>query len=183
MNWSDYETIWKHQELPVGADADLSNLRETFESKRRKMAKGLFARDLLEGATGLLVSGVFANVWWHMGKPGWPLAFAIALILGISGFFVRERNRAHRHRLGADAPLLAKIEADIAELRHQRHLLFHLWSWYLAPLAAAVVIIGITLVRIAIMKAPPGYLDTVREHPAALAWIVGYFVVVVPVCF
>ena len=183
MNWNDYEALWKRQELPVGADAGLSDLRETFEPKRRKMTKGLFVRDILEGATGLLVSSVFADVWWHVGRQGWPLALAIGLILGVSGFFLRERLRAHRLRLGADAPLLAKIEADIAELRHQRHLLLHLWSWYLAPLAAAVVIVGATLVRITLMKAPPGYLDTLREHPAALAWIVGYFVVILPVCF
>ena len=37
MNWNDYEAVWKRQELPVGADADLATLRETFETKRRKM--------------------------------------------------------------------------------------------------------------------------------------------------
>jgi hypothetical protein len=183
MNWNDYEAVWKHQELPVGVDADLADLKETFEAKRRKMAKGLFARDLLEGSTGLLVSGVFANVWWHVGKQGWPMAFAIALILGVSGFFVRERIRAHRLRLGADAPLLAKIEADIAELRRQRHLLLNLWSWYLAPLAAAIVIIGATLVRITILKAPPGFLAALWENPAAVALIIAYAVIVLPLCF
>jgi hypothetical protein len=183
MNWNDYEAIWKRQELPVGADADLAALKETFETKRRKMAKTLFARDVLEGSTGLLVSGFFGYVWWHVGKQGWPIALAIALILGVSGIFVRERLRARRLRLDADVPLLAKIEADIAELRHQRHLLLHLWSWYLAPLAVAVVITGATLVRITIIKAPSGYLAALWENPAALAWIVGYFVVILPVCF
>ena len=38
MNWNDYEAVWKRQALPVGADADLATLRETFETKRRKMA-------------------------------------------------------------------------------------------------------------------------------------------------
>ena len=183
MNWNDYEAVWKHQKLPVGVDADLADLKETFEAKQRKMAKGLFARDILEGSTGLLVSGVFANVWWHVGKQGWPMAFAIALILGVSGFFVRERIRAHRLRLGADAPLLAKIEADIAELRRQRHLLLNLWSWYLAPLAAAIVIIGATLARITIIKAPPGFLAALWENPAAVALIIAYVVIVLPLCF
>jgi len=183
MNWNDYEAAWKRQELPVGANADLAALKHTFENKRRKMAKGLFVRDLLEGGAGLLVSGVFVNVWWHVGKQGWPLAFAIALILGVSGLFVRERFRAHRLRLGAEAPLLAKIEADIAELNHQRHLLLTLWSWYLGPLLAAVVIIGATLAWIAITRAPPGFLSALWEHPAALAWIVGYVVIILPLCF
>jgi hypothetical protein len=183
MNWNDYEAVWKRQELPVGADADLSNLRETFEPKRRKLAKGLFARDILEGSTGLLVSGVLAHFWWRMGKDGWPIMLAIALILGVTGFFIRERIRAHRNRLGSGAPLLAKVEADIAELRHQRHLLLNLWSWYLAPLAAVMVIVGATLVRLLITKAPPGFLSALWENPAALAWIIFYVTIVVPLCF
>ena len=183
MNWNDYEAVWKRQELPVGPDADLASLRETFESKRRKMAASLFARDLLEGSAGLLVAGLFAYLWWHLGKQGWPMVFAIALILGVSGFFARERFRAHRLRLGADAPLLAKIEADIAELRHQRHLLLNLWSWYLAPCAGAIIIVGATLVRILIAKASPDFISALWAHPAALAWIILYVAVVLPLCF
>jgi hypothetical protein len=183
MNWNDYEAIWKRQELPVGSNADLATLKGTFETKRRKLAATLFARDLLEVSSGLFVSGVFAYTWWHIGKEGWPMAFAIALIFGVSGFFVRERFRARRLRLGVDAPLLTKVEADIAELRHQRHLLLNVWSWYLAPLAAALVIVSATLARIAIIKAPPGILATLWAHPAALAWIILYFAIVVPLCF
>jgi hypothetical protein len=183
MNWNDYEAVWKRQELPVGPDADFASLRETFESKRRKMAATLFARDLLEGSAGLLVAGVFAYFWWHLGKQGWPMAFAIALILGVSGFFVRERFRAHRLRLGTDAPLLAKIEADLAELRHQRHLLLNLGSWYLAPCAGAIIVVCATLVRFLIAKAPPGFLAALWRHPAALAGIILYFVVVLPLFF
>jgi xanthosine utilization system XapX-like protein len=145
MNWSDYEAIWKRQELPVGAGADLAALRETFETKRRKLAATLFVRDILEASAGLFVSGVFAYAGWHLPKVAWPIAIAVALILGVTGFFIRERIRAHRSRLGADAPLLAKLEADIAELRHQRRLLLSVAVWYIAPLALAVVIFGITV--------------------------------------
>ncbi len=183
MNWNDYEAVWKRQELPVGAAADLATLRQTFEVKRRKLAKTLFARDILEGSTGLLVSGVFAYFWWHMGKEGWPIALAIALILGVTGFFIRERIRTHRNRLGPDASLLAKLEAEIAELRHQRHLLLSIWSWYLAPCAGAIVIVVATVVRILIIKAPPGFLSALWENPAALAWIIFYVAIVVPLCF
>ncbi len=183
MNWNDYEAIWKRQELPVGAAADLATLKDTFETKRRKLAATLFARDLLEAGAGLLVAGVFLFTWWKMGKEGWPMVFAIALILGVSGFFARERFRARLLRLGADAPLLAKVEADIAELRHQRRLLLNIWSWYLAPISAAMVIVCATLVRILVFKGPPGFLSTLWEHPAALAWIILYFAVVLPLCF
>jgi len=184
MNWSDYETVWKCQDLPVGAGANGAVLKETFEAKRRKMAATLFLRDIVEALAGAFVSCVFAYSWWHMGREGWPIAFAIALMLGLSGFFVRERFRAHRCRLGPDVPLVPKVEADIAELRRQRHLLLNIWSWYLLPCGGAIVIFGATVVRLLIIKPPPGVsLSALWEHPAALAWIILYFAVVLPFCF
>lgn len=179
MNWNDYEAVWKRQELPTGADADLANLRETFETKRRKLAATLLVRDFAEGATGLFVSGLLTYFWWRLGKEGWPMVFAILLVLGVSGFFARERYRAHRGRLGADVPLLTKIEADIAELGHQRHLLLNIWWWYLSPLAAAIIIVCAAMLRLV----PHGTLASLRQHPTAVAWIVFYFAVVLPLCF
>ena len=183
MNWSDYEAVWKRQELPVGAGADQAALKETFEKKRRKLAATLFARDLLEASAGVVVAGVFAYSWWHMGKEAWPMAFAIALILGISGFFIRERFRTHRLRLGPDAPLVAKVEADVAELHRQRYLLLNIWSWYLLPCGGAIVIAGATVMRVLIIKAPPGFFSALRGNPAALAWVIFYVAVVLPLCF
>jgi len=183
MNLNDYEAIWKRQELPVGPGADLAALRGTFEKKRRKLAATLLIRDFLEVSAGAFVSGVFAYSWWHMGKEGWPMVFAIALILGISGFFVRERFRSHRLRLGPDVPLVAKVEADIAELRHQRHLLLNIWSWYLMPCGGAIVIGGATVVRVLIIKVQPEFFSALRQHPSALAWIIAYVVSVLPLCF
>ena len=183
MNWNDYEAVWKRQELPVGVAADLSELRATFETKRRKLAAILLARDLLEAGAGLFVAGVFAFFWTRMGAAGWPMAFAIALVLGVSGFFVRERIRARRVRAGVAASLLAKVEADIAELQHQRRLLLSVWAWYLGPLAGAIIIVVATVVRILISKAPPGFLAALRESPVVLAWIILYFAVILPVCF
>jgi hypothetical protein len=137
MNWNDYEGVWKRQELPVGADADLASLRETFETKRRKMAATFFLRDILEASAGVFVSIALAFIWWQQKKAGWPIALAIVLTLGVTGVFIKERIRTRRNRLGPDASLLAKLEADITELGHQRRLLLNVWKWYLAPLAAS----------------------------------------------
>jgi hypothetical protein len=145
MNWNDYEAVWKRQELPVGPDADLASLRETFETKRRKMAATLFLRDVIEASAGVVVSIALAFIWWQQKKVGWPIALAIVLTLGVTGFFIKERIRAHRNRLGPDASMLAKLEADIAELVHQRRLLMNVWKWYLAPITAAIVIVGVTI--------------------------------------
>lgn len=147
MNSNDWEMIWKRQELPRGAEADLAMLRETFAAKSRKTAKTLLVRDCLEASAGLLVCAVFALMWWTQGRAGWPIGVAMLLVLGVTGFFLRERVRAHRARLGADAPLLEKLKADLAELRHQRRLLLGIWMWYLAPLGAAIVIACLTIVR------------------------------------
>ena len=145
MNLNDYESIWKRQELPVGANADLKALRETYETKRRKMAGTLFVRDIVEASAGLFVAVVFGFKGWHMGKAGWPIALAVALILGVTFFFIRERFRARRTRVGADGPVLAKLEADIAELQHQRRLLLSVATWYLAPCLAAMLIFAATI--------------------------------------
>lgn len=147
MNLNDYEGVWKRQELPVGADADLSNLRNTFETKRRKMAAALLVRDWIEiGACGIVVVS-YGFYWRQTGPSGWPMGMAILLVLGVAAFFLRERRRARHVRLGADAPLVAKVEADIAELRHQCHLIQNVWAWYLAPCAGAMAIHCWVIVR------------------------------------
>lgn len=147
MNWNDWEMIWKRQELPRGADADLTTLRETFDAKSRKLAKGLLARDILEASAGVFVAGALALIWWKQGREGWPIGVSIILVLGVSGVFLRERLRAHRSQVGPDAPMLARLEAEIAELQHQRRLFLRMWQWYLAPVGAAIVILCLTIAR------------------------------------
>jgi hypothetical protein len=140
MNWNDYEAIWKRQPLPRGADADLTDLKQTFEAKRRRLAANLLIRDLVELlACGFMVV-VYTLYWKKVGPTGWPMAFAILMILVVAGAFIRERLRVRRSRLGADASLVARVEADLAELRHQRQLLLRVWVWYVAPCAIAMLI-------------------------------------------
>jgi hypothetical protein len=183
MNWNDYEALWKRQELPVGANADLAVLRETFEAKRRKFARTLQARDYLEASAGLMVAGVFAKVWWHMGRDGWPIGLAILLLLGIAAFFLRERIRTHRNRLGPEATLLAKLGAELTELRHQRMLLLGIWRWYLAPCAGSMTLFAFATIRKLIQEVPPGFFTKLLEHPLLVAGIAGYFVVLLPLLF
>jgi hypothetical protein len=140
MNFNDYEALWKRQPLPLGWVADPVQLRATFEDKSRKMNAAFRGRDLAEAGASLLVIAAYAYFWWQVGSGGWPLAFGIMLILGVGGFFIRERLRVRRQLLGFDAPLLAKVDADIAELRHQCRLLRTVWAWYLAPCIGAMAI-------------------------------------------
>ncbi|HUL54041.1 MAG TPA: hypothetical protein VLT83_11590 [Opitutaceae bacterium] len=145
MNWSDLQSVWSGQNLAAGADFDPAALQRDFEAKRRRLARGLFWRDTREAAAGMFVAGVFAYCGWQMGRAGWPLSAAVALMLGLTGFFVRERVRAHRRRVGADAPLLAKLDAEIAELHRQHRLLLTVGTWYLAPCNTAAAIFAITM--------------------------------------
>jgi hypothetical protein len=140
MNWNDYEAIWKRQPLPVGETADLAELRATFETKRRKMAATLLVRDLIELLACAFVLWMQIRYWKKIGPTGWPMSIAILMVLFVAVVFIRERLRARRSRLGADASLRAKVEADLAELRHQRHLLLRVWVWYLAPCVVAILI-------------------------------------------
>jgi hypothetical protein len=77
-------------------------------------------------------------------------------MLGVAAFFILERIRARRGKPGFDAPMLAKLEADLAELRHQRRLLSNVGIWYLAPLGA-----GIATMLAAVYLSLPG---PVRER-------------------
>ena len=169
MNWNDWELIWRRQEKPAGVTVDVAMLRQTFEAKRRKLARSLFVRDIAEAAAGVFVAGALVYMRWHMKSAGLPIVIAVALVLGVTGFFVRERIRTRRQRLGPDAPLLAKLDADIAELRHQRRLLWNVWPWYLGPLAIAWAIVVVTAIA---------NTDAIgREmHPLVIGFIVGYFV-------
>jgi hypothetical protein len=142
MNWNDYEALWRRQPLPLGADADVPRLHASFAASHRKLAATLAARDWLEAGAGLFVAIALCGMAVPLmlkGKTVWPLLIGIGLVLGVTALFVRERLRARRHRLGADAPLLAKIEADLTELRRQRWLLRGVAAWYLAPIFAAVL--------------------------------------------
>jgi hypothetical protein len=172
MNLNDYEAIWKRQEVPVGACVDIAALRETFETKRRKMAATLFARDLIEASAGVFVSAVLALFWKHQGSAGWPIGLAIACMLWVTGAFIRERIRTHRSRLGPDAPMLAKLEAEIAELEHQRRLLLGVATWYLAPCAASILIVLATV----LFNAPAGAL---ADHRLLVGGFFGAYLVLV----
>ena len=142
MSWRDYEMIWKRQSPPVGALADVADLKATFEAKKRKLYAALKIRDYSEAGVGLLISPVFIYLWWQLGSAGWPIGIGVLLILGICLVFVRERFRVRRMQLGAEAPLLNKVESCLEELNHQRELLLSMWKWYLGPLAVAMALFG-----------------------------------------
>lgn len=172
MNWNDYEALWKRQPPPAGATADLAMLQDTFEAKRRKLTKVLLVRDSVEGFGGLIFALLFAGMAWRIGRSGWPILVGVALVAGVSLVFVRDFFRIRRRRLGPEAPMLAKLEAEIAELRHQRRLLANIGLWYFLPYLAAIVVIGTTLGRVNHGHAPPGLLRELLTTPATLAWIV-----------
>jgi hypothetical protein len=69
------------------------------------------------------------------------VGIAVAILVGVAGFFVRERLRVRHLQLGADAPLLAKLDADLAELRHQRRLMLNISTWFLTPFSVAMGIL------------------------------------------
>src|SRR6185436_6277240 len=113
MSLSDWEYLWRRPKPPVGANADVASLLETYESKHRKTANALFARDLVEASAGVFVTIAMLWMVWHMKKAVWLMAIAIALVVGVTAFFLRERLRARKHRPGPGASRLAKLESEI----------------------------------------------------------------------
>jgi len=172
MNWNDWEMIWRHQELPAGAGADLAILKQTFEPKRRKLRRGLLVRNILEGFGGAFISALLAVGGWRLGAGGWRLGLGTTLIFGVSLVFVFDFFRAHRSRLTPSATLLAKIETEITELRHQRRLIANIGTWYFLPYILAIGLIGNALWDRNDRHAPPGLLHELLTTPASLGWIV-----------
>jgi hypothetical protein len=162
MNWDELKSVWSCQQTTERKALNLEALVREFESRRRKQAASLFIRDWTETAAGLFVASVFGWIAWLIGAGAWPIWGAVLILIGVSAFFVRERLRARRLRLGAEASMLAKIEADLAELHRQRRLLLSVATWYLAPIAVAMVIFVLTIS----INAPP---HTVLREPAFLA--------------
>jgi hypothetical protein len=168
MNWNDWEIIWRHQELPVGAGADLAILRQTFEAKRRKLQLGLLLRNVSEGFGGVFMSTLVMVAGWRFGAGGWRLGVGTTLIFGVSLVFVFDFFRAHRLRLTSSATLLARIEAEISELRHQRRLIANIGTWYFLPYIGAFVLIGSALGDVIGRTV----LHEILTTPAALRWII-----------
>ena len=172
MNLSDYEAVWKRQELPRGAEADLTELKRTFAAQHRKMERTILLRNLIEGGGGLLASLGFGLLTWRMGITGWSIILGLALIAGVSGVFLHDGWRFRRVRPGPETPLLARLESGIAELRHQRGLITHIGKWYLTTYLAAMLLIGHGLLQHTARTAPPGMWKSVLTTPSTLAWVV-----------
>jgi hypothetical protein len=145
MNWDDLRKVWDQQILPEWTAPDLAQLEREFSTKQRKMTRMLFWRDIREAALGIFVAAIIARTGWKMGAQGWPVAFAVIMLLGLSAFFIRERVRARRAQPAYDAPLLVRLDAEIAEQRRQHHLLSHVVGWYLGPILSAGAIFGATI--------------------------------------
>lgn len=146
MKWSELEAIWRRQKEAGPGLAGLADPTHDFEAKSRRRAASLFWRDVREASACLIVAAVFAYLGWQGGRAYWPLGLCVVLTLGLMAFFIRERIRVHRLRPGRGATLLTKVNADIAELQHQRQLLWNVTGWYLAPLAVAEFILLGTVV-------------------------------------
>src|SRR4051812_28012313 len=125
MSWDDWEYLWKRPQLPVAKNADLASLIESYEPKRRKTEKLLVARDVTEATAGVIVMLAVGFMIWKAKAFIWIFVVALVLVAGVTVFFARERFRARGRRLGADAAMLEKLAADIAELRHQRRLVWN----------------------------------------------------------
>jgi hypothetical protein len=179
MNWPDYESAWQRQSLPSAPIPEASSLKNIFEAQRRQLATRLLVRDLIEAGAGLLIAALFARIGWHLGREGWPMVLAVILLLGVSVFFVRERLRTRRLRLGSAATLLAKVEADLTELRHQHELLSRVARWYLGPCALAILLFALAVLR----SLPPSVLLALVSSPLVLGCVFAYFGGVLPLCF
>lgn len=171
MNLNDYAAIWKRQELPVGADADLSDLKQTFEATRRKMERIILFRNITEGVGGILGSAGLGLFSWKLGLMGWPIILGLILVCGVSCVFLHDWWRFHGAKLGPEAPMLPKLEANIAELRHQRSFMSHYGKWYIGSYSAAMLLFVYGISRPALRGTPPDFFVTLLTTPSTAVLI------------
>lgn len=148
MKPTDLDAVWRRQELPRLAVAGIENLEREYASRSARLRLTLFWRDLREILAGLVLIAVYARAAWARSGPAWPLLLAIALVAGVTVFFVAERRKASKRRALPERSLEEVLDADISELEHQRRLLLSVGKWYLAPLTASgALYVGSALVE------------------------------------
>lgn len=137
MNWNELQRAWQGELLRLSPGrwnpAD-------FAARRRRLARTLAVRDWTEAAAGAVVASGFACFLLFFRISDWRGWAAVLLTAMVSVAFVRERWRARRARPPVEAALLARLEAEIVELRHQRNLLRGILWWYLSPLGVAMLL-------------------------------------------
>lgn len=170
MRWSDCEAAWTRQALPAGSAAETAALAARFETTRERLAAARLVRDVLEGSAGPAVCLGFGILLLRTGRHGGPIALAILLVLAVSALSVRARRRARRARPGAEAPLLTKLEADIAALRRERRQLLTLQTWHLGPVLAALLLVP-ALLALRLVPFGPWFAPSLYLVLLALAWV------------
>src|SRR5262245_19518175 len=112
MTWSDCEKAWQRQE--PRAVLDVASLESDFERRRRELARARVWRDVLEGLPApIFCVGLFV-LWLRIRV--WPIWLAMGLLMLGTVWVLLRRRRENAGRPGADAPLLTKVEADLAAL-------------------------------------------------------------------
>jgi hypothetical protein len=135
MNWTEFERTWQDALPRFQAPAwDVGQ----FEQQRRRLARTLARRDWLEAGVSFGVAAFFTAVLWPLGLKVGPAWGSVAILVVMGVVFVRERRRARALLPDPGAPLRARVEAEIAELEHQRRLLGGVLWWYVLPFLAVV---------------------------------------------
>jgi hypothetical protein len=145
MNWADCENAWKRQGVQPAGAAELAALEAGFESERRKMARARFVRRVVEGSMGPIVCLGLGAAWWITGRGGLATLAAVLLILGGFAAVWFADSRCRRSAPGPEAPLLVKVEADIADLQRQRRRLLTMRTWHFGPVYAALLLVPFVL--------------------------------------
>jgi len=166
---NEWDFIWRRQKLPEGKSADIATLLANFEAQRKKQARTLWLRDYGEASAALLGAVAFGAIACKIPELGWWIWPAVLLVLGVGSVFVRERLRARKLQPDSAKPLLEKLDADIAELRHQQKLIGKIHLWYLAPIAIAILLVLIAM----ILKATQAN-EQVLHEPLVRSFLAGY---------
>lgn len=143
MKWNDLESTWR-QQIPASEPArDPAELRQSFAAKSQRQARHLLWQDLRSVAASAFVIGylIYLAGTPRLAPYRVPVALALVPLLAVGLHCVFELLRRRRARISPHAPLLARLEADLDELRHHHHRLVVIAPWYLAAIFVSALFV------------------------------------------
>lgn len=141
MDFDALQQIWRdqpQQERQGGMQARTEAV-DSIVTRVKRLERQILVRDAIEAATAAAMAGIC--VWMALLVPtGWPWIAAAILVLGVGGFLVVDRLR-RRRGIGAAVDLRSALRHSLDDVERRMRLLRSVTSWYLAPLAAAILLI------------------------------------------
>lgn len=140
MNLDDMKGPWQGQDQTMGSEPSADQLLAAVAGASAELDRRVRRRDRIEIIVAAVVSLIFLPLLW---SPSWVTRAGVLLYMGgsVSTWVMLRRARRSGKAEDPAAPLVEVIRSQRTKVGAQIRLLESVLWWYLAPLAAGVVLI------------------------------------------